>query len=116
LAARCADGGVLSDDESGGLLISTIFAGQHTSTVMGAWTGILLLEHERWLPAVLDELASEGGDGEITLEALRRLAALERCVKEAERMHPPLVMLMRRIVRDFEYDGWVPAAGVLAVA
>jgi len=115
MAARYADGRALSDDEIVGLLISTIFAGQHTSTVMGAWTGILLLEHERWLPAVLDELASEVGDGEITLEALRRLAALERCVKEAERMHPPLVMLMRRIVRDFEYDGWVLPAGGLAM-
>src|SRR5204863_7170558 len=30
-------------------------------------------------------------------------------------MHPPLVMLMRRIVRDFEYDGWVLPAGGLAM-
>ena len=115
MAARYADGRALSDDEIVGLLISTIFAGQHTSTVMGAWTGILLLEHERWLPGVMKELASEIGDGEITLEALRRLAALERCIKEAERMHPPLVMLMRRIMRDFEYDGWVLPAGGLAM-
>jgi len=115
MAARYADGRALSDDEIVGLLISTIFAGQHTSTVMGAWTGILLLEHERWLPGVMKELASELGDGEITLEALRRLTTLERCIKEAERMHPPLVMLMRRIVRDFEYDGWVLPAGGLAM-
>jgi len=65
--------------------------------------------------AVFTTLASELGDGEITLEALRRLTTLERCIKEAERMHPPLVMLMRRIVRDFEYDGWVLAAGGLAM-
>src|SRR5438046_8995653 len=99
MAARYADGRALSDDEIVGLLISTIFAGQHTSTVMGAWTGILLLEHERWLPAVLDELASEVGDGEMTLEALRRLAALERRVKAAERLHPPIGVLLRANVR-----------------
>jgi len=82
---------------------------------MGAWTGILLLEHPHRLSGILEELASEVGDGEITLDALRRLAALERCIKEAERMHPPLVMLMRRIVRDFEYDGWRLPAGDLAM-
>jgi len=97
------------------MLISTIFAGQHTSTVMGTWTGILLLEHSSWLPAVLDELASELGDGEVTLEALRRLEVLERCIKEAERMHPPLILLMRRVARDFEYDGWTLPAGELAL-
>lgn len=115
MGARYADGRALSDDEIVGMLISTIFAGQHTSTVMGAWTGILLLEHSSWLPGVLDELASELGDGEITLEALRRLVVLERCIKEAERMHPPLIILMRRIVRDFEYDGWTLPAGELAM-
>ena len=115
MRARYADGRALSDDEIVGLLISTIFAGQHTSTVMGAWTGILLLEHPHRLSGILEELASEVGDGEITLDALRRLAALERCIKEAERMHPPLVMLMRRIVRDFEYDGWRLPAGDLAM-
>ena len=115
MAARYADGRPLSEEEIVGLLIATIFAGQHTSAVMGAWTGILLLEHPRWLPAVLDEQAQVLGGGEITLEALRRLVVLERCIKEAERLHPPLIMLMRRIVRDFEYGGFVAPAGGLAM-
>ena len=115
MAARYADGRTLGDEEIIGLLISTIFAGQHTSTVMGAWTGILLLEHPRWLTAVLDEQARVLGGGDVTLEALRRLVVLERCIKEAERLHPPLVMLMRRVGRDFEYGGYVAPTGGLAL-
>ena len=115
MAARCADGRTLTDDEIVGLLISTIFAGQHTSTVMGAWTGILLLEHPRWVSTVVDEQRQVLGDREITPDGLRQLVALERCIKEAERMHPPLVMLMRRIVRDFEYGGYLASAGGLAM-
>ena len=40
---------------------------------------------------------------------------LERCIKEAERMHPPLVVLMRKILRDFTYGDCVVPAGELAL-
>ena len=53
--ARYIDGRCLTDDEITGLLLATVFAGQHTSAVMAAWTGILLLEHLHYLPAVLAE-------------------------------------------------------------
>jgi len=116
MEVRYADGRALRDDEITGLLLATIFAGQHTSAVMGAWTGLLLLEHERFLPPVLAEQCLVFGDGdEITLEALRRLVVLERCLKEAERMHPPLIMLMRRVLRDVEFNDFVIAAGGLAM-
>src|SRR6185295_3637488 len=52
---------------------------------------------------------------DVTLDALRRLGALERAIKEAERMRPPLVMLMRKILRDFEYRGYCAPAGGLAM-
>jgi sterol 14alpha-demethylase len=114
--ARYADGRPLSDDEITGLLLATVFAGQHTSAVMGAWTGILLLEHPRHLAAVLAEHAEVLGHGEdVTLESLRRLTVFERSMKEAERLHPPLIMLMRRVVRDLEFGGSVVEAGGLAM-
>jgi sterol 14-demethylase len=114
--ARYIDGRPLTDDEITGLLLATVFAGQHTSAVMGAWTGILLLEHPRYLPAVLAEQAEVFGHGDdVTLESLRRLSALERSMKEAERLHPPLIMLMRRVIRDLEFNGTVVKAGGLAM-
>jgi len=116
MGARYADGRALTEDEITGMLLGIIFAGQHTSAVMGAWTGLLLLEHPEHLPAVLAEQRTVFGDGRpIDLDTLRRLVVLERCIKEAERMHPPLIMLMRRVVRDLAYGDWVVPAGDMAM-
>jgi sterol 14alpha-demethylase len=47
MSARYSDGTALSDDAITGLLLTIIFAGQHTSAVLAAWTGVLLLQHPR---------------------------------------------------------------------
>jgi sterol 14-demethylase len=116
MTARYKDGSTLSDDAITGLLLTVIFAGQHTSAVLAAWTGVLLLKHRQYLPEVIEEQHKVfNGSNEVSLEALRRLSALERAIKEAERMHPPLVMLMRKILRDFDYRGYRARAGGLAM-
>jgi len=116
MIAHYADGIALSDDTITGLLLTLIFAGQHTSAVLAAWTGILLLQHPQYLPAILQEQQEVFGSGlEMSLEALHRLVALERAIKEAERIHPPLIMLMRKIMRDFVYDQYHIPAGWLAL-
>ena len=115
LEARYADGRALTDHEIVGLLVATIFAGQHTSAVMATWTAVLMLEHPDYLARVLDEQCRVLDGEAITLEQLRRLAVLERAIKEAERMHPPLVMLMRRILEDVHDRDLVAPAGGLAM-
>ena len=115
MSARYADGTALDDDLITGLLLAIVFGGQHTSAVMAAWTGVLLLAHPEFLPAVLDEQRTILGDGPLSLESLRQLATLERCIKEAERMHPPLILLVRKVLRDLEYAGVVARAGELAM-
>jgi sterol 14-demethylase len=113
--ARYADGRALTNDEIVGLLLTLIFAGQHTSAVMAAWTGILLLQHPEHVRRVREEQQAALTGEAMTLAALRKLVVLERCIKEAERMYPPLVMLMRTILRDLEYQGHVLPAGDLAM-
>ena len=115
MSARYADGRTLTDDEISGLLIALVFAGQHTSAVLAAWTGALLLGHETHLGAVRAERTRVLGDDAPTPATLRELVALERCIKEAERMRPPLIMLMRKVLRDFQADGHVAPAGGLAM-
>jgi sterol 14-demethylase len=115
MQARYADGRALNDDEITGLLLTLIFAGQHTSAVMAAWTGILLLQHRKHLESVRAEQERVLTGEPLTLAALRKLVVLERCIKEAERMYPPLVMLMRTILRDLEYQGHVLPAGDLVM-
>lgn len=118
MTARYSDGRALSDDAITGLLLTVIFAGQHTSAVLAAWTGVLLLQHPEYLPAILDEQREVFGvRREMSLDAIRRLTTLERAIKEAERMRPPLVMLMRKILRDFEYRNYcAPAGGLVMVS
>jgi sterol 14-demethylase len=83
--------------------------------VMAAWNGILLMQHREHLDRVMNEQEAVLGVEPITLASLRKVVVLERCIKEAERMYPPLVMLMRTILRDLEYQGRVLPAGDLAM-
>jgi sterol 14-demethylase len=114
LTARYADGSALSDDNITGLLLTLIFAGQHTSAVLAAWTGVELLRHPRTLEAVLREQEQVPG-GELTFEALAQMDVLQRSVQEAERLHPPLVMLMRQITGEFTYRQYVMPPGWTAM-
>lgn len=116
MTARYRDGRALTEEEITGLLLTLIFAGQHTSAVLAAWTGVLLLEHPEFLPAIQEEQEEVfGSEGEVSLDRLRRLPLLERAIKEAERMRPPLVMLMRAVRRELEYGGFAIAPGGLAM-
>jgi sterol 14-demethylase len=115
MAARDEAKQPLGDDTITGLLLTLLFAGQHTSAVLATWTGVLLLGNPNYLGPVLAEQAAVFDTQGMTLAALKQLATLERCIKEAERMHPPLVMLMRKVLEDFEFNGCVVPAGDLAM-
>jgi sterol 14-demethylase len=97
------------------LLLTLLFAGQHTSAVLATWTGVLMLQHPHHVAPILAEQASVLGSEGITLAALKQVVRLERCIKEAERLHPPLVMLMRKVLENFEFRGHVVPAGDLAM-
>jgi sterol 14alpha-demethylase len=116
MEARYEDGSALSEDVIAGLLLTLIFAGQHTSAVLAAWAGILLHQNGRFVPPILAEVDGVMGDGtEMTMEKVRRLPLLERAIKEAERLRPPLVMLMRTVMKDMEHAGYTLPAGSLAM-
>ncbi|RLU86992.1 cytochrome P450 [Streptomyces griseocarneus] len=116
LTARTPRGEALDDTTVVGLLIGMIFAGQHTSAVLAAWTGALLLSHPEHLPVLLREQEETmRGDGPLTGTLLRRMHHLEYCVREAERLHPPLVVLIRKALRDFTHAGHLVPAGHLVM-
>jgi sterol 14-demethylase len=116
LEARYGDGRALSDEEITGLLLTALFAGQHTSAVLAAWVGIELLQHRDYLARVLSEIETVYGQGEgLSLETLKEQGVLERAVREGERLHPPLIVLVRKVLRAFEYKEFHIAAGTLAM-
>lgn len=103
-----------SADVITGIFISMMFAGHHTSSGTAAWTLIELLRHPDALAGVvaeLDELYS--GGAEISLQSLRAIPRLEGAVKEALRLHPPLILLLRMATRELEVQGYRVPAGAL---
>jgi len=55
------------------------------------------------------------GQSDVTFAVLRQLTQLEACIKEAERLHPPLIMLLRKALEPFAFDGFTVPAGELAM-
>ena len=54
-------------------------------------------------------------EGTMGLASLKRQVALEHAVRENERLHPPLIMLIRKVLKDVEYRGYTIPAGTLAL-
>ena len=106
-----------TDDQITGMFISMMFAGHHTTSVVSSWGMLDLLMHPEWLNKVRDELDQLYADGrDVSYQALREIPLLECALKETLRLHPPLVILMRKVMYDFEYDGRTIPAGSLAAA
>lgn len=105
------DGTPFTDDEITGMLVAALFAGQHTSSITTTWTLLYLLEDMKSKGGkhynnVLEELANlepypgafAQGDG-LEADVLAKEEHMYASVKEAIRMHPPLIMLMRRAMK-----------------
>jgi sterol 14-demethylase len=106
-----------SDDQITGMFISMMFAGHHTTSVVSSWGLLDLLMHPEWMGKVVSELEEIYADGrDVSYQALREIPLLECALKETLRLHPPLVILMRKVLHDFHYKGWTIPAGHLAAA
>eukprot|EP00898_Chlorokybus_atmophyticus_P001267 jgi/Chlat1/2140/Chrsp17S02727 len=96
--ARYKDGRATNEEEITGLLIATLFAGQHTSAITSTWTGLLLLAAgDKYLPAIVEEqrrVMRDHGDV-LDYDVLSKMDCLHRAVKEVVRLYPPLIMLLR---------------------
>ena len=108
MEASYQSGEPLSEHEITGLLLAAMFAGHDTSAATLAW---MMLELTR-APALYERVRNEifgvlGADGPVTYASLREIPVTEGCVKETLRLHPPLFMLMRVALRDWEHDGYV---------
>ena len=106
-----------TDDQITGMFISMMFAGHHTTSVVSAWGILDLLQHPAWLERVVSELDQLYADGrDVSYQALREIPQLECALKETLRLHPPLIILMRKVMHDFHYKDWTIPAGHLAAA
>ncbi|WAC56638.1 cytochrome P450 [Gordonia sp. SL306] len=100
-----------------GMFISMMFAGHHTTSGTAAWTLIELLRNPEYMARVygeLDEIYGETPAGErpeYTFAHTRQMPQLENALKEALRLHPPLIILMRVVQKDFHVEDFEVKAG-----
>ncbi|KAM3365315.1 hypothetical protein ACQJBY_015206 [Aegilops geniculata] len=103
--SRYKDGRATTETEVVGMLVSALFAGQHTSSSTSTWTGARLLaransEHLRATVREQERIMARHGD-HVDYEVLQEMDTLHRCVKEVLRLHPPAMMLLRHARRSF---------------
>jgi len=105
-------------DQITGMFISMMFAGHHTTSTTASWSLLELLRHPAWMERVTRELDALYADGSaVSYQALREIPDLECVLKETLRLHPPLILLMRRVESDLEVgDFTVPAGKTVGVA
>ena len=105
-----------------GIFISMMFAGHHTSSGTASWAMIEMLRNPAVMADVVAELDAlyapdETGEApEVSFQALRSIPVLEAALKETLRLHPPLIILMRKVAEDFEILGRTLPAGTVVAA
>lgn len=114
--ARYKDGRALTLDEITGLIITIVFAGHHTSGALSAWTVVEMLRHKDHLPTLRDEMQTlHGARGVQTFKSLAGAEHLERFIMETERLHPPIIVMMRKALEEFSYRHFRIPAGTMMV-
>jgi sterol 14-demethylase len=95
-----------------GMFISLMFAGHHTTSTTSSWALLELCRHPEWMARVVEELDGLYAEGrDVSYQALREMPVLESVLKETLRLHPPLILLMRKVVSDFAVGRWIVRAG-----
>ncbi len=114
---RYKQGRALTDQEIAGILLTLLFAGQHTSAVLATWTGLELLNSPSHLQEVRSEMQQiyRDPDSIVGFETLKKQVILESVVRENERMHPPLILLIRKVLQPICYQNQEIRPGSLAM-
>ena len=106
-----------STDMVTGMFIAMMFAGHHTTSGTAAWTLIELLRHPEQMARVVAELDGLYANGEeVSYQALREIPILESSIKEALRLHPPLILVLRVAAEPVDVLGFQIAPGTMVGA
>ncbi|MCK9619724.1 MAG: cytochrome P450 [Methylobacter sp.] len=108
-------GNLMSDKQIRDEVITIFSAGHETTANLLSWTLYLLARH----PDVLAKLRQELDtlvQGEIpTAEDLQQLVYTRAVLNESMRFRPPVGIIMRKIIKDTEIDGYSLKQGGLAI-
>jgi len=99
------DGTPITDEQVTGLLIALLFAGQHTSCITSTWTSLFIANDKDVVRRVVEEQdAVVGTDPNRKLEYddVQKMDFLHNCMREALRLCPTFIMILRRVERDIK--------------
>lgn len=111
ISASYPDGSHLSDDAIIGLSIMTFFAAQTNTPVLATWTGLLLAHYPDWSAKIRREAEHLLHQHPILPTAIQSQHQMRNFIKEVERLYPPVTLIPRRVLYDFEVDNVVIPAG-----
>ena len=89
-----------TDEEVTGLLIVLLFAGQHTSSITSTWLGAMLLQNPDAFAEVKAEQERMAPDeASLNYANLLEMDCMRRAITETLRLYPPLILLMRKVMK-----------------
>jgi len=96
-------------------LMTIFIAGHDTSTATLAWALYLLASHPEILKKAQDEIDEVIGVEVPTFEAMSRLEYLDKIIREALRLYPPIHIGNRRAAKDLVFQNYRIPSGTRVV-
>ncbi|MGZ5050048.1 MAG: cytochrome P450 [Methylobacter sp.] len=115
LNASDDNGNKMSDRQIRDEVITIFTAGHETTANLLTWTLYLLARHSDVLLKLRRELELLPLDRMPTAEDLQQLVYTKAVLNESMRYYPPAAVLMRRIAKDTELEGYALKQGRLAI-
>ncbi|KAJ1670343.1 Lanosterol 14-alpha-demethylase, partial [Spiromyces aspiralis] len=110
----------ISDLQATNLCIVLLMAGQHTSAATTTWALLNLAKQHDILDSAYVEMKHVMGDDlpDVEYEDLKKLETLDDIVRETLRIHPPLLQIMRKVIKPIAIPGtsYILPAGNYLVA
>jgi sterol 14-demethylase len=105
METKYKDGTLITDEQVTGLLIALLFAGQHTSCITSTWTALFILNNPSLIKRIVDEqedvFAAMDANAPVDYKMVNEeMPLLHNCMKEALRLCPPLILLIRYALQE----------------
>jgi cytochrome P450 len=101
----------MSDKQLRDEVVTLLFAGQEAVAVVLSWTLILLSLHPEVQSKLLTELNEVLGDRCPSVADIPYLCYTKSIIKEAMRLYPPVAVMPRIAIQDYEIGGYKVPAG-----
>ncbi|KAF9290062.1 Lanosterol 14-alpha-demethylase [Mortierella alpina] len=101
------DGTPFTDVDACHLMIALLMAGQHTSSTTACWALLFLAQQPDLVKDLLEEQKDVLGSLEAPLnfDDLKNMPLLDNVVRETLRLRPPIIMILRRVMRPIAFPG-----------